>query len=153
MEKCLFNILIHVLLFTVIISSLYKIHIFKHFLTKYTFLRKNTISSIFMIIALIFLTLINLCLNASAKDITKKLLIICYFLLLMDPTTFLLYIFRLVFSSIIYTCQHIWVPQTKRAKEEWYASYKVKKKKKVKIRAFWHTAAQNTLTSELFIWN
>lgn len=79
-----------------------------------------------MLIALIFLTLISSCLSASEVEITKTLLIIGDFLLLMGSMNFLPYFGGLVFSSVIYTCQYIWVLQTKRAKGDWYASYEVK---------------------------
>lgn len=79
-----------------------------------------------MLIALIFLTLISSCLSASEMETTKTLLIIGDFLLLMGSMNFLPYFGGLVFSSVIYTCHYIWVLQTKRAKEDWYAIYKVK---------------------------
>lgn len=118
-KKPLFIILIHILLFlSPFVASV-----------KYIFLnifKEATISNILMLVALIFLTLISSCPNASEMEITKKLLIIDDFLLLMGSTNFILYFWGLVFSSVIYTCQHIWVLQTKRAKEDRYASYKVK---------------------------
>lgn len=71
--------------------SLCKIHIFKHFSSaKIYIFKETTISNVLMLIALIFLTLISSCLNASKMEITKNLLIVGDFSPLMDSTNFLL---------------------------------------------------------------
>lgn len=83
-------------------------HILKLFFSdKIYIFKETTINNILMLIALIFLTLISSCLSASEVEITKTLLIIGDFLLLMGSMNFLPYFGGLVFSSVIYTCQYI----------------------------------------------